>query len=151
MPEFGEAAGFFIILPGGNARAREEMRMAVRLVFCALVILCALGWVGGGSVAGASEVLRDDFEGPGLSAIWYDKTAPANRVSFREGSKAGKRALSLSVRASDFDKNCECQRTEIREAEDAQPEFGSDIWYRFRLRIPELKGELENSRWMLGA
>ncbi len=125
--------------------------MARRLVLCTLLLLGGLGWSDGGLRANASEALRDDFEGPELSAIWYDKAAPAQRTSFAQGAAKGKRALSLSVQAGDFDDSCKCQRTEIRETSGVQLKFGTDIWYRFKLRVSEVTGELGNSRWMLGA
>ncbi|MGI9400143.1 MAG: heparin lyase I family protein, partial [Rhizobiaceae bacterium] len=47
--------------------------------------------------------------------------------------------------------SCGCQRTEIKEASSVQLNFGTDVWYRFKLRVSDLTGEVDNSRWMLGA
>jgi hypothetical protein len=96
--------------------------------------------------------VQDSFESPKLSAIWSDKDAPAERLSFRSGeARDGKQSLALAVRPGDFDAGCKCQRTEIREADEVQPEFGSDLWYRFSLRMTDITGGYDDSRWMLGA
>lgn len=102
--------------------------------------------------AHAGNSILDGFETRELSDIWNGKSAPDNRVSFRTGeAREGRQSLALEVRSGDFDENCKCQRTEIREATHLQPEFGSDVWYRFSLRIADLSDDLATSRWMLGA
>jgi len=116
-----------------------------------LTLTCVVGLFGDHSWASALEALKDNFDGPQLSEIWNDKAASKSRVSFKTSVGAGNRALALSVKESDFDSDCECQRTEIREAENVQPDFGSDLWYRFKLRLSDLSGGFDTSRWMLGA
>jgi hypothetical protein len=96
--------------------------------------------------------VRDSFEGAGLSEIWDGNFAPADRLALTSGgASAGKQYLALSVRPGDFDPGCKCQRTEIREADAIRPEFGSDLWYRFRIRLSDVSGGLTTSRWMVGA
>jgi len=101
--------------------------------------------------AGNAETVRDDFEAPQLSALWNDKFAPSGRLSLRAGDAAeGRQFLVLSVRPGDHDANCECQRTEIRESDVVQPEFESDLWYRFSLKLDNISGGNATTRWMLG-
>ncbi len=96
--------------------------------------------------------IRDGFEARGLSDIWNSTSAPDNRVSFRTGeAREGRQSLALEIRSGDIDESCKCQRTEIREATHLQPEFGSDVWYRFSLKITNLSASLQTTRWMLGA
>ena len=104
------------------------------------------------ALAGDADPLQDGFESSALYKMWSDKDAPAERLSFRAGaSREGKQSLALAIRSGDFDADCKCQRTEIREAAEVQPEFGSDLWYRFSLRLTDITGGYDDSRWMLGA
>ena len=99
----------------------------------------------------AADVVRDGFEVQGLSDIWNDKRAPDNRVSFQTGeAREGRQFLALEVRAEDVDEACNCQRTEISEAANMKPEFGSDVWYRFSLKILGLNDSFQTTRWVLG-
>ena len=114
-----------------------------------LLSVCLLS---GKAAAGDPPPIRDSFESSALSDIWSDKDASARRLSFRVGeARQGKQSLALAVRPDDFDADCKCQRTEIREATEVQPEFGSDLWYRFSLRLTDITGGYDDSRWMLGA
>ena len=118
-------------------------------------VACVWTLVLGGHAAAAdpaTHAIADDFETSALSDIWMDKYVPANRLAIRQGDAAkGRAALALSVTAGDFDEGCNCQRTEIREADDIQTVFGEESWYRFSLRLTGLGGPYENKRWMLGA
>ncbi len=103
------------------------------------------------ATAGNADAVRDDFEAPELSALWNGKFAPAGRLSLRSGDATeGRQSLVLSVRPGDFDEGCNCQRTEIREADEVQPEFESDLWYRFRLKLDNITGGNATTRWMVG-
>lgn len=106
----------------------------------------------GAHADGHEKPLTDSFEGSKLSGLWSARHAPKDRLSLKSGkAREGRKALALIVRGSDFDKKCKCQRTEIREAKNVQPEFGSELWYRFSLRLDNLTGGATKSRWMLGA
>lgn len=99
----------------------------------------------------AADIVRDGFEVQGLSDIWNARRAPDNRVSFQAGeAREGRQFLALEVRAEDVDEACKCQRTEISEAPDMKPEFGSDVWYRFSLKVLGLNDSFQTTRWMLG-
>ena len=100
----------------------------------------------------AAESLKDSFEEGKLSELWFADYAPSDRVSFPKGNAPdGRQSLALEVLAGDLDERCKCQRTEIREASEFQPEFGSDLWYRFNLKLTGSGDSSVESRWMLGA
>lgn len=118
-------------------------------------VFSAVAWCGfalfGLFPAHAEDRVRDGFEIRELSDIWNNKSAPDNRVSFKTvEAREGRQSLALEIRSGDMDENCKCQRTEIREATHLQPEFGSDVWYRFSLKITNLKANLQTTRWTLG-
>ena len=130
-------------------KVRKLMPLWSRFVFPAIV------WCGFVSSclfpAHAGNTIRDGFEARGLSDIWNSTSAPDNRVSFRTGeAREGRQSLALVVRSGDIDESCKCQRTEIRESTQLQPEFGSDVWYRFSLKITNLNASLQTTRWKLG-
>ena len=126
--------------------------MTRRLTQAALTVALMLVSMGSGSPGqAAGDVVRDGFEEPALSASWNDKYAPSGRVSLRKGNAAeGQQHLVLAVRPGDLDEGCNCQRTEIREADGMQPEFGTDLWYRFSLKLDNITGGNATTRWMLG-
>ena len=102
-------------------------------------------------MADQTAPVRDSFEATELSSIWNDRHVPANRLSVRSGDAPhGRRFLALTVRPGDYNAGCKCQRVELQEAGKVQPEFGSDLWYRFSLRITEFSGTQGNGRWVLG-
>lgn len=126
--------------------------MRNRLISILSVGLLSACLLSGEAAASDPASIRDSFESSKLSDIWSDKDASADRLSFRAGdAREGKQSLALSIKADDFDDGCKCQRTEIREAAEVQPEFGSDLWYRFSLRLADITGGYDDSRWMLGA
>lgn len=118
-----------------------------------VLLTCLLSWtIPLWAADETREPVRDGFESANLSeSNWSTRYAPKDRLSLKTGQVVeGKRALALAVRSGDMDAACKCQRTEIREADGIQPVFGEEVWYRFSIRLDDLSGGFDNSRWMLG-
>lgn len=62
----------------------------------------------------------------------------------------GEGALAIRIRGSDFDPECQCQISEIREAPDQRLHFGQDAWYAFSFRIDGRSPVTGDQRWQIG-
>jgi hypothetical protein len=62
----------------------------------------------------------------------------------------GAGALAIRIRGSDFDAECQCQISEIREAPDQRLLFGQEAWYAFSFRIDGRSPVTGDQRWQIG-
>jgi hypothetical protein len=100
----------------------------------------------------ASDTLFDDFEDKQLSTIWSQSRLLRDQVWMdKKVVRKGRQSLAIKIDARNFDPKCECQRNELREADAVQLNFGSDIWYRFSIKIEKDTQEIPESRWLLAA
>lgn len=100
----------------------------------------------------ASDTLFDDFEDKQLSTIWSQSRLLRDQVWMdKKVVRKGRQSLAIKIDARNFDPKCECQRNELRESDAVQLIFGSDIWYRFSIKIEKDTQEIPESRWLLAA
>ena len=73
------------------------------------------------SSAGAQPDLVENFEKADLNPhLWSKARLPLQRAWIHAGdSREGASSLAIRVKGSDLDKNCSCQRIEVREPEAA--------------------------------
>ena len=105
------------------------------------------------SSAGAQPDLVENFEKADLNPhLWSKARLPLQRAWIYAGdSREGASSLAIRVKGSDLDKNCSCQRIEVREAPEQRLPFGSDSWYSFSFKVegqPPLTG---SQRWIIAA
>jgi hypothetical protein len=62
----------------------------------------------------------------------------------------GKGALAIRIKGSDYDADCACQVSEIRESRGVRLNFGTDVWYGFSFRIEGFGGMTGSTRWQIG-
>ena len=62
----------------------------------------------------------------------------------------GKGSLAIRIKGSDYDGDCKCQISEIREAPAVRLPFGTDVWYGFSFRIEGFGGLTGSTRWQIG-
>jgi len=112
----------------------------------------ALTLTGTAPSAWAGEVIVDDFDADRLNENnWSLVHMPEKRHWIDANLKrAGKGALAIRVKGYDIDKRCNCQVSEIREANDIRLNFGDDAWYAYSFRIRGRGGDTSHNRWQLG-
>lgn len=112
----------------------------------------ALSLVSGIAVVDAFGRISDDFEDSKIDHnLWSLVHMPDKRhwidKNFRRN---GKSSLAIRVKGYDMDKRCNCQVSEIREANKLRLKFGTDVWYAFSFRISGRGGDTVHNRWQLG-
>jgi hypothetical protein len=80
---------------------------------------------------------------------WSLTRLPAERAWIYDDE--GKRVLAVRVKGSDYDKACECQRVELREAERHRVRFGDERWYAFGFRMEGQPPASGSQRWVTAA
>ena len=100
----------------------------------------------------AKPTISDDFEGTELNqSNWSLVHMPARRHWLdKRRMREGKSALAIRVKGNDVDKRCNCQVSEIREANGVRLNFGDEAWYAFSFRITGHGSAGGLSRWQLG-
>lgn len=117
-----------------------------------ICLLSALFFSGTANAGQDNLVVTDDFEAPQLnSKYWSRLHMPEKRYWIDSNLKRnGKSSLAIRVKGYDIDPRCNCQVSEIREANDFRVKFGTDIWYAYSFRIHGRGGDGVNQRWQLG-
>ena len=117
-------------------------------IFTSVALICAC--LAGQAEAG-SAAMSDGFEGKRLSTDkWSLIHMPERRHWIDEGVwRTGKHSLAIRIKGSDIDKRCNCQISEIREANARRMNFGDDIWYAFSFTIKGRGGVARDSRWQI--
>ncbi len=112
----------------------------------------ALVMASGVALAFAVPAISDDFEAATLDKkFWSLLHMPSKRHWIDKSIKrSGKSALAIRVKGNDVDKRCNCQVSEVREANDIRLKFGTDAWYGYSFRISGRGGDGDQSRWQLG-
>jgi len=112
----------------------------------------AIVLVAGPVSASVNLPVSDNFETPVIDENnWSLLHMPAKRHWIDKNFKrSGKSALAIRVKGYDIDKRCNCQVSEIREANDIRLKFGEDAWYAYSFRITGRGGDTPKSRWQLG-
>jgi len=118
-------------------------------LFCAAIAIVAIG---GGGLALAKTIVLDDFESEKLDMNnWSVLHMPAKRQWIDKNRKRnGNSSLAIRVKGNDIDKRCNCQVSEVREANDVRIDFGTDAWYAYSFKISGRGGDGEQNRWQLG-
>jgi len=100
----------------------------------------------------AHEVIIDNFETNQLNTKNWSLLHMPHRRHWVDGNqkRAGNSSLAIRVKGHDIDKRCNCQVSEIREANDIRLKFGADAWYAYSFRITGRGGDSSNNRWQLG-
>jgi len=100
----------------------------------------------------AAIARQDGFEkGPLDSSFWsLYRMGERRHWIERHVVHRGKGALAIRVKGSDYDADCQCQISEIRERRSARLNFGSDVWYGFSFRIEGFGGMTGSTRWQIG-
>jgi len=115
----------------------------------AVVAIILTGW---SELAKADDVISDNFESGQLNLKhWSLLHMPGMRHWFDTNRKrSGKRSLAIRVKGYDIDKRCNCQVSEIREANNIRLKFGEDAWYAYSFKISGHGGDNVHTRWQLG-
>ncbi len=110
------------------------------------------GGIGMAVSATIFPTISDDFETETLNQKnWSLLHMPKKRHWMDKGQKrTGNSSLAIRVKGNDVDKRCNCQVSEIREANDVRLKFGTQAWYAYSFRISGRGGDGEQSRWQLG-
>ena len=99
----------------------------------------------------AMGLLSDDFEGIHISKNWSRSHLIADETLLESKIvRSGKQALALKIGKANFKQSCQCQRNELREADLVQLDFGTDIWYKFSLKVDK-GGQITEKRWMIAS
>lgn len=102
-------------------------------------------------IASAKTTVSDDFEAATINLKnWSLVHMPGKRHWIDKRLKrAGKSALAIRVKGNDLDKRCNCQVSEIREANNVRLQFGKDAWYAYSFKISGRGGDANKSRWQI--
>lgn len=96
--------------------------------------------------------LTDNFDTAPLDTQrWSLKRAPAKRYWIdRHTVFRGNGSLAIRVKGSDISEDCNCQQTEVREANTRRLNFGDEAWYAFTMRIRGNWPKTGGQRWVIG-
>jgi hypothetical protein len=98
----------------------------------------------------AGPDFADDFSGPEIDTkLWSVMRLPPERAWIYDDN--GKRSLAIRVKGTDFDRECGCQRVEVREAEPYRLTFGAERWYAFSFRMEGQPPASGSQRWVIAA
>lgn len=121
-------------------------RLGLAAAVLSIVFCCGVR-----ELAHATGLLTDDFEGARISKNWSRSHLIANEAWLdKKIVRSGHQSLALKISKSDFNKSCQCQRNEIREAKAVQLDFGTNAWYRFSIKVDK-GGKVPEKRWMLAS
>jgi Polysaccharide lyase len=120
-----------------------------------LATAMAMGLAAGALPAMAQDVAvayHDGFEKAPLARNFWSLYRMGERRHWieRHVVHKGKGALAIRIKGSDYDTDCACQISEIRETRAARLNFGSDVWYGFSFRIEGFGGMTGSTRWQIG-
>lgn len=115
-------------------------------------LVIALYLSAGSQIIKAEPLIKDDFENDHLNlSNWSLVHMPEKRHWIDSNLRRnGKSALAIRVKGYDIDKRCNCQVSEIREANKVRLKFGDDAWYAYSFRISGNGGNTVHTRWQLG-
>ena len=144
---------FFSLINVHNFNQQEKstvFRSALKSVTAGVII--SLSLTGVLQVAKAQSPVMDDFEADHLNLNnWSLVHMPERRHWIDTNLKrSGKAALAIRVKGYDIDKRCNCQVSEIREANNIRLKFGEEAWYAYSFRISGRGGDTVHTRWQLG-
>ena len=131
----------------GDYRNMGSLRVIRRAVAAGV-----FSWMAATS-AWAGIVISDDFEGEQINLNnWSLIHMPAKRHWMDANHKRnGKTSLAIRVKGDDLDKRCNCQISEIREANAVRLNFGEEAWYAFSFRVSGRGGDTKEVRWQISA
>ncbi len=94
---------------------------------------------------------QDGFEaGPVDQTFWsLYHMGPRRHWIERRVVHRGRGALAIRIKGSDYDGECKCQISEIRETRAARLPFGTEVWYGFSFRIEGFGGMSGSTRWQI--
>ncbi len=100
----------------------------------------------------AGNLIVDDFEADELNTKnWSLVHMPEKRHWIDKNlRRSGEKSLAIRVKGYDKDERCNCQVSEIREANDIRLKFGDEAWYAYSFRIRGRGGDTTHNRWQLG-
>ncbi|MFO1090161.1 MAG: heparin lyase I family protein [Hyphomicrobiales bacterium] len=103
--------------------------------------------------ASAAPDYDDTFEeGVIDQSLWSTARLPPERAwIFKGDARTGEETLAIRVKGTDYDKDCECQRVELREADKVRVPFGEERWYAFSFRMEGQPPANGDQRWVITA
>lgn len=119
--------------------------------------LAGLGWAVAAplaepALAGSKIALSDDFDRAPIDRSKWSLYRMGDRRHWidRRVVRDGAGALAIRIKGNDFDPNCGCQMSEIREAVDQRLPFGEEAWYAFSFRVDGRGPVIGDQRWQIG-
>lgn len=111
-----------------------------------VLIVCA-GFILHGTIAfSACAPVRDNFSTERLSTSkWLEKQLYKDQLTIEPDGTA-----RLSLHAGDAACSGNCQRNEIRIANNKRCKFGDEVWYRFKFKVAGTIPEAGSVRWVIG-
>jgi hypothetical protein len=131
-----------------KSNPKEHATMTVRRCTAILSILAMISIA---PPAGAAETIVDGFESTNIDThLWSLIHMPEKRHwSDKQQKRSGKRSLAIRVKGYDIDKRCNCQVSEIREANAVRLKFGDEAWYSFSFKLNGHGSNSTNNRWQI--